>query len=242
MGFKRVSLCIPGALPSTGSFDQGGVTRWFARALEVRRPSHERLFAQYLEAYRIAEGTANELRSRLASVDDGIRYPGDMAIDFKILEQRRIDVSVAAENLLVPLDAMLGGLRFRLFGSDVCKDHGPILRNDKTVDRALDAIGNYVRHAFEWFSHDYHDTQPTAQQERSIKPLAQIYTSRPITDAEDAYEEFTLIPLPPAFVLDLLADYEMAGPRMTYRTVEAKVYAAALKSIECRFAGQAARG
>jgi hypothetical protein len=79
------------------------------------------------------------------------------------------------------------------------------------------------------------DTWPTERQDRSIKPLAQLGTTRPIEDAEDAYKAFTTIALPPAFVLDLLGEYEVDGPKMTYETVEGKVYAAALKSIERRF-------
>ena len=140
----------------------------------------------------------------------------------------------------MPLDALLTSLRFGLKGSGECSDDGPDLRNGVSVDRAVDAIGNYVRHRDEWFAHDYADTWPSKRQLRSVRPLAQLSTSRPIADAQDAYVEFTSIPLPPAFVLDLLGDYETLGPEMTWRIVESRIYAAALKSIEKRFAPPAA--
>jgi hypothetical protein len=195
-----------------------------------------------MEAYRVGEGTAKELRGRFDTLVEGRPYAGDMGVDIRLLRERRTDVALSAQALVMPLDAMLAKFRFNLFGDYRCKDDGPELRNGVTVDRALDAVGNYARHEYEWFAHDRKDTWPEGQQKRSITPLAKLHTSCPIEDNRDAYMEFTSIEIPAAFVLDLIGNYETDGPDMTYRTVESKVYAAALKSIERRFPKAAGSG
>lgn len=230
--FTRVpQVVVP--LPSTiYPFTSDGVARWCAQEFVRRRMTHERLFKQYTELYGISEGTEVALGQRLRGATAG--RAGNLIEAIRITEQRRVEVELAAEALAMSLDSVLTSLRFRLFGKDVCCDHGPQLRNGVTVDRALDAIGNYVRHGWEWFSHDYGSTWPSKQQTRSIAPLAQLHTTRPIGDSEDAYQEFTLITMPATFVVDLLGDYATLGPKMTFAVIEHKVSLAAMSSIEAR--------
>ena len=240
MDFKRPPRVIA-PLPSTiYPMTPDGVAAWVTSTMQARRPTYQRLFDQYIDARRVHEGATDELRTNLNRVDpyrvDPEPYPGNLVEHLRFVEQRYLDVGLAAETLLLPLDAMLSSLRFALTSCDRCTDDGPELRNDVMVDRAIDAIGNYVRHRHEWFSHDYAKTWPTKQQMWSVKPLAQLHTSRTIEDAEDAYMEFTEISLPPAFVLDLLGNYSVDGPDMSFGTVESMVYSAALNSIKRRFA------
>lgn len=204
-----------------------------AGIISTGQSTYQRLFDQYVEARRVAEGTAGEIAERLKNVASG--YAGNAVGHLAILDQRRFDVGLAAEALMLPLDGLLTSLRFGLKGSGVCYEDGPELRNGVTVDRAVDAIGNFVRHRDEWFAHDYADTWPNTQQLRSVRPLALLSAPHPIDDAKDAYMAFTSISLPPAFVLDLLGDYEALDAEMTWRVVESHIYAAALKSIERRF-------
>jgi hypothetical protein len=211
-----------------------GVTAWITKSMQFRQGTYQHLFDQYVEARRVAEGTAAELAERLKNVAFG--SSGNPVEHLGLLDRRRFDVGLAAEALMLPLDALLTSLRFGLTGNGMCTDDGPELRNGVTVDRAVDAIGNYVRHRDEWFSHDYAETWPNERQMRSVRPLALLYSSQQIEDARAAYMAFTSISLPPAFVLDLLGDYEALGAEMTWRVVESRIYAAALRSIERRFA------
>ena len=212
MTFRRPPLVLV-ALPSTiYPMTCDGVTAWVTETLQFRKVSYERLFDQYIEALRVAEGTAAALTERLRKV--GFGYAGMVSVDMRILDQRRFDVSLAAETLMLPLDAFLTSLRCALTGDETCTDDGPELRNGVTVDRAVDAVGNYVRHRDGWFAHDFADTWPSKRQMRSVQPLAQLRSSTPLHCPKDAYIEFTSIPLVAAYVLDLLGDYENLGPGM----------------------------
>ena len=236
--FHRATLTpmpLPGAF---FPFTQPGIASWVVRRMHEHRASYELLFGNYAEAWRISEGSVAEFRSRVRLFNETAEYPGDINTDLRIIGDRKRNVEFAAEAMLLPLDSFLGSLRFMLFGNDHCRDDGPVLRYSITVDRALDAIGNYARHSFEWFAHDFNNTWPSSFQHKSIRPLAQLTTPGRIDDPAAAYRAFTAVELPGAYVLDLLAKYGIDGPRASYKTVEGVVYAAALGSINRRFGTQ----
>lgn len=140
--------------------------------------------------------------------------------------------------LLLAFDNLLTNLRLRLRGQNAQypTDDGPELRNGVTVDRALDAAGNYVRHEHEWQLHDYRATFPQGQQLRSIIAIARLSTAMPIDDddAEEAYAQYTLTD-PGPMILDLLSGYEEKGQNATYEDVEEKLKFAGLRTIEVTF-------
>jgi hypothetical protein len=146
-------------------------------------------------------------------------------------------IRALASALLLALDGLLSDLRTRTRnGDDRCTDDGPELAHGVTVDRALDAVGNYVRHAHEWRLHDYRQTWPNKRQLRSIIALARLSTTMPIkdNDAEEAYKTYTETN-PPLMVLDLLCDYEQNGPSASYENVERKILEAGVCIIRASF-------
>jgi hypothetical protein len=180
-----------------------------------------------MDAYREAEDASTRFninRRRFgenSSAQDGSSLWSDLA-DVQSLQGM---VEALASGILLALDGALSDLRMRLRKNDRCTDDGQELRYGVTVDRALDAVGNYVRHRHEWLMHDFAATWPNETQIRSVKPIAQLSTRMPIESAQDAYIQFTLAD-PPAMILDLLCGFDSHGYDCTFESVEAKVLAA----------------
>lgn len=198
------------------------------------RGTCETLFNAYKAA---SEGT----EAMAVAFNEGVRREPSSESDFDIFQedarvrgaQRMVELS--AQTMLLVLDGFLSEIRFSLTGSDICRDDGPELRNGVSVDRALDAAGNYVRHSHEWFSHDWKPTWPQGQQLRSIQAIAKLFAPYSIDNEQDAYMAFTRVSYPMSSILDLLSDYENRGNDAEYATVEAMIREAALATARRAF-------
>jgi hypothetical protein len=234
-------------LPGTAfAPDVNGWQLWWARYVEGARKSLAPVFVVYMETYREAEAAsarfskyACEFASK--SVDEWLTEDYDLGGALSTIDASKGTLKATASGLLLALDGMLTDLRVRLRGKEQpwCTCDGPELRNGVTVDRALDAVGNYIRHEYEWQVHDYRATFPEGRELKSIIALARLSTSMPIEegDSEAAYEQYTLT-RPALMVLDLLCEFERDGPSATYATVERKMLDAGnctiLKTFESR--------
>lgn len=208
--------------------------RWFGAKLNVMRPSLAPIFDAYMDTYKRAEEMSVEFSELGRDFDRGLtkNYGDNLLATVESVRTVRVTTESLASSLLLALDGSLRDLRIRMNGkSDRCTGDGPELRHGVTVDRALDAAGNYARHGHEWLMHDYRETWPEGRQLSSIQVLAQLRTARPTDDNREAYMEFTLTN-PPLLVMDLLCDFEERGYESSYDAVQAKISAAAECTIE----------
>lgn len=194
------------------------------------RYMYERLFDEYMRSAEATEALASEFNA-------GVKRDRSFDTEFDIPEEyARVcaaekAVELSAQTLILMLDDFLSKIRFSLTGFDACRDDGPELRNGVTIDRALDAAGNYVRHSHEWFAHDWKSTWPQGQQLTSIRAIARLFAPYPIENEQEAYIAFTRVSYPMISLLDLLSDYEKNGNDSRYAIVEVKVREAAIASV-----------
>ena len=192
---KRVRAIV---IPMPGSFfrrTQPHAELFVTARIGAIRDTCGRLFEDYMRGAEAAEALAKAFNER-------VRLMTTHEEPFNIIEeearvraaQRMVELS--AQTLILALDGLLSEIRFSLSDSDVCRDDGPELRNGVTVDRALDAAGNYMRHSHEWFSHDWKPTWPQGQQLVSIRAIAKLFAPYPIDDEQDAYMAFTQVAYP----------------------------------------------
>lgn len=241
--FKREPFpLIP--LPGTAySPDANGWELWWRRHIAETRQSLAPLFGAYMATYREAEAASlrfAEWARRFDTQTSDERYAEgyEPFAALSTIEAYKGTLRAIASALLLALDGLLSNLRVRVRrGRERCTDDGPELRNGVTVDRALDAIGNYVRHEHEWRLHDYRGTWPDNRQLRSIAAIAKLSTTMPIEwdDAEEAYIQYTQTN-PTIMLLDMLSNFEDYGPDSSYENVERKVLDAGICTIKATFA------
>jgi hypothetical protein len=223
--------------------NESGWGLWWQREITKVRPSLEPVFGIYMTAYSRAEqesrdftGWAREFETQTGEERFLAGYE-----PFEVLATigaARGTIKALSLSLLMAFDNLLTDVRIRLRGerNAYCTDDGPDLRNGVTVDRALDAAGNYLRHENEWRLHDYRATFPEGQQLRSIRAIAQLSTSDVIDadDSEGAYAQYTLTS-PGPMILDMLCNYELRGSDASYDDAEGKVLQAGMCTISVTF-------
>ena len=223
--------------------DANGWELWWRQHIRGTQRSLEAIFNAYMDACDDAAEEATQFRDwgerfEQQTLDERLKDGFDPFASLETTKAHLATARALASALLLALDALLSELRSRLrSGKTRCHDEGPHLNRSVTVDRALDAAGNWVRHEYEWRLHDLAGTWPNDQQLRSIVPLAQLSTVMPISgdDTKEAYAAYTEID-PPLLVLDLLSDYSEFGPEAKYETVQGKVIDAGIYIIKNTFA------
>jgi hypothetical protein len=243
MPFARESFPVV-PLPGTAyPPNENGWGLWWHREIREVRPSLEPVFDTYVAAYRRAEEQSRGFKQWAREFETQTGEERFLAgyEPFEVLatiDAARGTIDALSLSLLLAFDNLLTDVRIRLRGEQnaYCTNDGPELRNGVTVDRALDAVGNYLRHENEWRLHDYRTTYPSGQQLRSIWAIARLSTSEPIgaDDGEGAYAQYTLT-RPGPMILDMLADYERKGAEASYEDAESKVREAGMCTVRASF-------
>jgi hypothetical protein len=222
--------------------DANGWQLWWRRHLEGVKPSLASVFDSYMATFREAEAESKRFSKwgsdfKSMSPEERFAREYDPFVGLANIDALKGTLKAVAASLLLPLDNLLGDLRFRLSGSERCRDDGPQLLHGVTVDRALDAFGNYFRHEHEWRNLDVSNNLPNKEQLRSMLPIARLSTTMPIGDDEaaEAYIQYTLTS-PAILILDLLCDFKKYGPDTSYDVVEQKIFHAGVATIARVFA------
>lgn len=223
--------------------NESGWGLWWQREIQEVRPSLRPVFETYMAAYARAEGQSREFKQWAYEFDAQTSEEHFLAgyEPFQVLatvDAAKGTIKALALSVLLAFDNLLTDLRTRLRGerNAYCTNDGPELRHGVTVDRALDAAGNYLRHEHEWRLHDYRATFPEGQQLRSIWAIARLSTTEPIdpSDGAEAYAQYTQTN-PGPMILDLLCEYERKGPDASYEDAERKVMEAGMRTIQVSF-------
>jgi len=201
------------------------------------RPTFDRLAEDYrsgLAAQRAWDEQLDRVRAR-----PGLRWLPEEEEPALLGQQERLRAARAAEAdaeiILRTMDDLLSSVVTAYTGKDKPLDLGPALVAEVSVDRLLDAVGNYVRHRPEWELTMLERGAFTKQQLDSIRPLARVLTGHADIDGIEAYKALIEEPMPSLRVLDLLSGYTNGQGRGSYEHLEAMVAETASRIIDEKF-------
>lgn len=147
----RVRVDVSGANEGDPLTHEGTARHYLMLRLSLLRKPLGAVFAQFTQTYRSAEEAQCAFADAVAAVAAGKGTPAEAAAKLSAtMDGSEMLVETLASVVLLPLDTVLTALRHGLHGSDRCRDEGPTIVGGVTVDRALDSVGNLLRHRHEW--------------------------------------------------------------------------------------------
>ena len=232
----RVRVDVPGANEGDPLTHEGTARRYLMLRLSLLGKPLGAVFAHFAQTYRSAEEAQCAFADAVAAAAAGKGTPAEAAAKLAAtMDGSAMLVEALASVVLLPLDTVLTALRHGLHGSDRCRDKGPTIVGGVTVDRALDSVGNLLRHRHEWVRRIVAGERLEARQQTSITSLMRVVRrSADVTD-RDAYDDFPYVERPCADVLDALSGFARDGNGASYESVHDRVALAGQLTIGNKF-------
>ena len=207
--------------------------------LEAIRPSMARMFSDVQEQYQRGVKALAAERAFLGEVEannmsweglDKERYSAASSTKQKAM----LDCEILSEALLLGFDMVVTFVVTELTGKEKCPDLGEVTAHGVRLDRLLDAFGNYIRHRYEWRRQRYLNEPFERNQSYSIEALALALTGKVLT-GPDAVQAVMDTPMPATATLDIVADFEHNGFRVSYDLLEDRILRLCSTIIDVRF-------
>jgi hypothetical protein len=231
-----VRVDVSGANEGDPLKHEGTARHYLMLRLSLLRKPLGAVFAQFTETYRSAEEAQCAFADAVAAAAAGKGTPAAAAAKLAAtMDGSAMLVETLASVVLLPLDTVLTALRHGLHGSDRCRDEGPTIVGGVTVDRALDSVGNLLRHRHEWVRRMAAGEPLQARQQTSITSLMRVVRRSPDVTDRDAYDDFPYVERPCADILDALSSFARDRNEASYESVHDRVVLAGQLTISNKF-------